>query len=59
MKTFRRLSAIRAVPGHDAASVSGVTLAGKTGTAEIKESQEDTEGTELGWFAVYNTGALR
>ena len=43
--------------GHDAASVSGVTLAGKTGTAEIKESQEDTEGTELGWFAVYNTGA--
>lgn len=43
--------------GHDAASVSGVTLAGKTGTAEIKESQDDTEGTELGWFAVYNTGA--
>lgn len=43
--------------GYGAASVSGATLAGKTGTAEIKESQEDTEGTELGWFAVYNTGA--
>lgn len=42
--------------GHDASSVSGATLGGKTGTAEIKESQEDTEGTELGWFAVYNTG---
>ena len=25
-------------------------LAGKTGTAEIKGSKEDTEGTELGWF---------
>ncbi len=25
-------------------------LAGKTGTAEIKASQEDTGGTELGWF---------
>lgn len=29
-----------------------VTLAGKTGTAEIKASQEDMSGTELGWFAV-------
>ncbi|RDY30627.1 penicillin-binding transpeptidase domain-containing protein [Lachnotalea glycerini] len=27
-------------------------LAGKTGTAEIKASKEDTSGTELGWFAV-------
>ena len=25
-------------------------LAGKTGTAEIKDSQDDTSGTELGWF---------
>ena len=41
--------------GHGAAAVSGAVLAGKTGTAEIKESQEDAEGTELGWFAVYNT----
>ena len=27
-----------------------VILAGKTGTAEIKQSQSDTTGTELGWF---------
>lgn len=33
--------------------MNGVTLAGKTGTAEIKESQEDTEGTEIGWFNVF------
>lgn len=30
-----------------------VLLAGKTGTAEIKDSKEDTSGTELGWFAVF------
>ena len=30
-----------------------MVLAGKTGTAEIKASQIDTSGTELGWFAVY------
>lgn len=30
-----------------------ILLAGKTGTAEIKISKEDTSGTELGWFAVY------
>ena len=30
-----------------------IILAGKTGTAEIKESKEDTFGTELGWFAIY------
>lgn len=29
-----------------------IVLAGKTGTAEIKASKEDTSGTELGWFAV-------
>lgn len=40
--------------GH-AAMRSDVTLAGKTGTAEIKASKGDTSGTELGWFAVYNT----
>ena len=32
-----------------------VTLAGKTGTAEIKQSQSDTTGTELGWFTVMTT----
>lgn len=30
-----------------------VILAGKTGTAEIKASKEDTSGTELGWFTVF------
>lgn len=32
-----------------------IVLAGKTGTAEIKDSKDDTTGTELGWFAVFNT----
>lgn len=35
-----------------AAQMEGVTLAGKTGTAEVKATKEDTEGTEIGWFAV-------
>lgn len=30
-----------------------VVLAGKTGTAELKVSKEDTSGNELGWFAVF------
>ena len=29
---------------------AGVTIAGKTGTAELKTSQHDTEGGLLGWF---------
>ncbi len=33
-----------------------VVLAGKTGTAEIKTSKNDTSGTELGWFVVTTTG---
>ena len=32
-----------------------VVLAGKTGTAEIKQSQSDTTGTELDWFTVMTT----
>lgn len=32
-----------------------IVLAGKTGTAEIKATKEDTEGTEIGWFAVFTT----
>ena len=35
--------------GH-AANIEGVDLRGKTGTAEIKQSQTDTKGTENGWF---------
>ncbi len=26
---------------------------GKTGTAEIKDSQDDEDGTEIGWFNVF------
>ncbi|MCD8124328.1 MAG: penicillin-binding transpeptidase domain-containing protein [Lachnospiraceae bacterium] len=37
------------------AQIDGLALAGKTGTAEIKSSQSDTSGTELGWFAAYTT----
>ena len=33
--------------------IEGISLAAKTGTAEIKQSKEDTEGTELGWFNVF------
>lgn len=40
--------------GHGA-RIEGLALAGKTGTAEIKDSQDDTTGTELGWFNVYTT----
>ena len=36
-----------------AAHRDDIVLAGKTGTAEIKSSKEDTSGTELGWFAIY------
>lgn len=36
-----------------AAHRDDIVLAGKTGTAEIKASQDDNSGTELGWFAVY------
>ena len=31
-------------------SIEGIQLRGKTGTAEIKQTQTDTKGTELGWF---------
>lgn len=34
--------------GHEA-QIRGVTIAGKTGTAELKASKEE-EGEELGWF---------
>ena len=29
------------------AKIEGKTIAGKTGTAEIKQSKDDTEGTEM------------
>ncbi len=30
-----------------------VILAGKTGTAELKATKEDSTGTEIGWFSVF------
>lgn len=36
-----------------AAHRDDIVLAGKTGTAEVKASKDDTSGTELGWFAIY------
>ncbi|MGY0011587.1 penicillin-binding protein 3 [Bacillus anthracis] len=35
------------------AKIDGMTLAGKTGTAELKVSKE-AEGKELGWFAAFD-----
>lgn len=37
--------------GHEA-QISGITIAGKTGTAELKTSREE-EGEELGWFNAF------
>ena len=41
-----------------AAKVDGKTIAGKTGTAEIKENQQDEEGTEIGWFDAFDEDGL-
>ena len=38
------------------AKIEGKTIAGKTGTAEIKQSKDETEGTEIGWFNAFNVG---
>lgn len=37
------------------AKIDGVTIAGKTGTAEIKTSKKDETGTEIGWFNAFTT----
>jgi cell division protein FtsI/penicillin-binding protein 2 len=37
------------------AKIEGITMLGKTGTAEIKESQDDTSGVERGWFVCETT----
>lgn len=42
-----------------AMKLNGVTLAGKTGTGEIKASQDDTTGTEIGWFVTMTTDSSR
>lgn len=41
-----------------AAKINGKTIAGKTGTAEIKENQQDEEGTEIGWFDAFDEDGL-
>lgn len=38
-----------------AAHREDMVLAGKTGTAELKATKEDTTGTEIGWFSVFTT----
>lgn len=43
--------------GHTAYRAD-MALAGKTGTAEIKASQDDINGTELGWFTVMTTDTV-
>ena len=43
--------------GKDA-KVDGKTIAGKTGTAEIKENQQDEDGTEIGWFDAFDENGL-
>lgn len=35
------------------AKLEGMTIAGKTGTAEIKSSKDDKEGRELGWYSTF------
>ncbi len=35
--------------------ISGLTIAGKTGTAELKKSNDDTESGTLGWFDCFTT----
>lgn len=38
--------------------IEGKTIAGKTGTAEIKTSQDDEEGNEIGWFTAFDDNNL-
>ena len=35
--------------------VSGLTIAGKTGTAELKKSSDDKDSGTLGWFDCFTT----
>jgi penicillin-binding protein 3 len=35
-------------------AVDGLTIAGKTGTAELKQSKDDENGKENGWFVAYD-----
>ena len=35
--------------------MNGLTIAGKTGTAELKKSSDDTESGTYGWFDCFTT----
>ena len=37
----------------NSAKIDNIKIAGKTGTAEIKSSKDDTTGTEIGWFNAF------
>ena len=63
-KTFSKENVKEIMPGLEgvvnnpegtgyAAHRDDILLAGKTGTAELKATKEDTSGTEIGWFAVF------
>lgn len=41
------------------AKIDGLMMLGKTGTAEIKESQDDTTGVERGWFVCETVGDVQ
>lgn len=41
------------------AKINGIDIAGKTGTAEIKTSKDDTNGTENGWFVAVDVESSR
>lgn len=40
--------------GHNA-HIDGFTIAGKTGTAELKKTADEKDGKENGWFVGFNT----
>ena len=47
------IQAVKDGTGKDA-NIDGKTIAGKTGTAEIKASKNDKTGTEIGWFDAFD-----
>ncbi|RWZ58648.1 penicillin-binding transpeptidase domain-containing protein [Halobacillus fulvus] len=49
------LSAVVSDPEGTANDASGLPLAGKTGTAELKQSLEEENGQINGWFIAWNT----
>ena len=52
LKTKRKIINCLKMQGY-AAHRDDILLAGKTGTAELKATKEDTSGKEIGWFSVF------